>query len=433
MLNFCRMWHGRFSVPKVNRACERAFLWNSQVFLFMQYNEWDNAANAMMDHSPTAFSPDEFLDVISRVGALNVMYRSIDFYLGEEPERLDDLLNVLAPRVDSGRTVTMLQRARTANFGDLGCLPFALNYMLKVQSMADVPEVNEAINNVLFDSGEVSMLQESIDGHRNFDQLKLAARLEGHEALPMRRLATRLLARCGKHEKAIALAQRDMLYDDMIDAIAESGDEELAEAYAVWFVEQGLAEAFTALLYACFQFFPPDVAMEYAWNGEMRDFAMPFLIQTMAEAGQRLSGLEEERKVIRENEAAAEKEAEEEVNEDVSVLLHGLAPAHQTPMIEYHQNGGGGNYGAPLAIGWGGSGAMGPGSMGMGMGGGQRFGNQPSQVALMGPQMSAMPSAGQQVPQMSTAGGSSAVGAYMTNNAMGAAMGAYNTFFPGGS
>lgn len=361
MLNFCRMWHGRFNIPRVIRACESAHLWAPQVFLFMQYSEWDNAANAMMDHSPSAFSPDEFLDVISRVGALGVMYRAIDFYVGEEPERLEDLLNVLAPRVDCGRTVGMLARARSQEFGALGCLPFAMQYLLKVQS-ADVKEVNEAINRVFLENGDVDGLNRSVDEYKNFDQMALASAISEHEVVQMRRIGIRLLARNGRHEQAIAVAQQDLLYGDMIQAIAVSQDEELAESYAAWFVSENLRECFTCLLYACYEFFPPDIAMEYAWNGGMRDFAMPFLIQTIAEAGKRLTGLEEERADARERVAIAQTAADEEINEDVSVLLHGLAPTHQTPLLTYHQAGGGvvggtggmfgGGVDEPLMIGW---------------------------------------------------------------------------------
>lgn len=340
LLNFCRMWHGRFNVPRVCRACERAHLWDSLAFLYITYGEHENAANVMMDHSPTAYSPDEFLDTISRVGAMSIMYRSIDFYLGEHPERLEDLLNILAPRIDGARAVAMLQRARATDFGELGCLPFAVKYLEKIQT-ADVPEVNEALNRMYVIEENIVKLRQSVETFRNFDQMKLASNLETHELLEMRRIASRMFARSGRHEKAIEIAERDTLYDDMIYAVAQSGDEELAEQYAAKFTKQGLRECFTALLYACYGFFSPDVAMEYAWMGGLRDFAMPFLIQTVAEAGRRLTTLETERSDEREVAAAQQKEEEEMVNEDVSVLLYGLQPQHQQLMLTYHQAGGG--------------------------------------------------------------------------------------------
>lgn len=340
MLNFCRMWHSKLTIPRVCRACERAHLWDSLAFLYMSYEEWDNAANVMMDHSPTAYTPDEFLDTISRTGALSVMYRSIDFYLGEDPERLDDLLNILAPRIDGSRAVGILERARVDEFGVHGCLPFAANYLRKIQA-ADVPEVNEALNALYVTEQDIPRLRESVLAFTNFDQTALAKKLEEHELIEFRRIASRMFARNGRHEHAIEIAKRDMLYDDMIYAVAQSEDEELAEYYADEFVKQGKRECFTALLYACYNFFSPDVAAEYAWVGGMRDFAMPFLIQTVAEAGKRLTTIESERRDEREIQEALKQEAEEEINEDVSVLLYGLQPQQQTMMLEYHQAGGG--------------------------------------------------------------------------------------------
>lgn len=362
VLTFCRMWHGRLNIPKVCRACQASHLWDSLVFLYMRYNEYDNAANVMMDHSPVAFTPDEFLDVISQVGSMNVMYRSIDFYLGEQPERLEDLLNVLAPRVDGSRTVSILQRARRDEFGELGCLPFAIRYLEKIQD-ADVPEVNVAINSIYLEAGNIAKLRYSVDEFKNFDQLALAKELEQHALIGFRRISSHLFARNGRYEKAIEMAKKDVLYEDMIYAIQQSEDAELAEMYAAYFAKNGLKECFTALLYACYDFFPPDIAMEYVWTGGLKTFAMPFLIQTLAEAGSRLTGLEEERKTKREVEEMQKAEEEEEFL-DPSILLYGLQPEQQQLMLTYHQadggvvGGGAGEYGqggnVPM-IGWSGS------------------------------------------------------------------------------
>lgn len=361
VLTFCRMWHGRLNIPKVCRACERAHLWDSLVFLYMQYNEFDNAANVMMDHSPRAFNPGEFLDVISQAGAMSVMYRSIDFYLGEQPELLGDLFNILAPRIDGSRAVSILQRARQDEFGEFGCLPFAMGYLEKIQG-DDVPEVNEALNSLYVAEGNMRKLRHSVDEFKNFDQLVLAAELENHERVGFRRISSHLYARNGRYEKAIEMAKKDVLYYDMIYAIQQSEDAELAEMYAAYFAANGLRECFTALLYACYEFFPPDIAMEYVWTGGLKDFAMPFLIQTLSEAGLRLTGLEEERKNKREIEEIARAEAEEDLV-DPSVLLYGLQPEQQQLMLTYHQADGGvvggsaldfGHAGNVPMIGWGG-------------------------------------------------------------------------------
>lgn len=368
VLNFCRLWHGKFNIPKVCRACTASHLWDSLVFLYIQYNEYENAANVMMDHSPVAFTPGEFLDVISNTGALGTMYRSIDFYLGEQPELLNDLLNVLSPRIDGSRAVVMLQRARRREFGELGCLPFAVRYLEKIQT-ADVPDVNHAVNDVYIAESNTKKLRHSVDEFKNFDQIALATRLEKHDLMAFRRIASHLYARNGRYEHAIEMAKKDVLYYDMIYAIAQSEDPELAETYADYFAQNHLRECFTALLFACYEFFPPDIAMEYVWTGGLRDFAMPFLIQTLAEAGSRLTGLEEERKISREVEELERAEEEEEYV-DPSILLYGLQPQQQQLLLTYQQADGGvvggsalGNMGGsnvPL-IGWSGAPGMGQG------------------------------------------------------------------------
>lgn len=339
VINFCRMWHERLNIPKVCRACTSAHLWDSLVFLYAQYNEFDNAANVMMDHSPTAYTPGEFLNIISQVGSLTVMYRSIDFYLGEQPELLDDLLNVLAPRIDGTRVVIILQRARQNDFGEFGCLPFGLRYLEKIQS-ADVPEVNEALNNLYIVHGDIDKLRSSVDEFKNFDQISLARKLQDNDLIGYRRISSHLFARNGRHEIAIEMAKKDVLYTDMIYAIAQSEDVELAETYAEYFTKNGLRECFTALLYECYVFFPPDIALEYAWTGGLCDLVMPFLIQTVAEAGLRLTGLEEERKSRREIEEIERQEEEEDL-EDPSILLYGLQPQDQQLLLTYNQAGGG--------------------------------------------------------------------------------------------
>ena len=337
VLNFCRLWHGKMNIPKVSQSCQRAHLWDSLVFLYIRYEEYENAATAMMDHSPVAFVHGEFLDVISQTGIMSTMYRSVDFYLGEQPHLLNDLLNILAPRVDGSRVVSILRRARAHEFGDLGCLPFATHYLEKIQS-ADVPDINEALNEIYIVNGDIDMLRQSIDQYKNFDQISLAGQLQRHEILGFRRISSHLYARNGRHEIAIEMAKKDSLYDDMIYAIAQSEDAELAEMYAKYFADEHLHECFTALLYACYDFFPPDIALEYVWAGELRDVAMPFMIQTLCEAGSRLTGLEEERKEKREIEELQKAEEEEEFL-DPSILLYGLQPQQQQLLLQYHQAG----------------------------------------------------------------------------------------------
>lgn len=50
-------------------------------YLYVSYDEYDNAAACMMDHSPAAWNHVTFKDVIAKVSNQDVYYRAIKFYL----------------------------------------------------------------------------------------------------------------------------------------------------------------------------------------------------------------------------------------------------------------------------------------------------------------------------------------------------------------
>eukprot|EP00177_Eucheuma_denticulatum_P003509 GFKZ01006348.1.p1 GENE.GFKZ01006348.1~~GFKZ01006348.1.p1 ORF type:complete len:1728 (+),score=282.49 GFKZ01006348.1:317-5500(+) len=355
MLEHCKMWWQRCNIPRLIRACEAAMLWNEMVYLHTQYNEFDNAAVVMMDHSPDAWTPSGFTSVIAKAGNLEVMYKSVQFYIDEQPELLNDLLSVLAPKVESSRVISILRRAYADQFGELGLLPLCKGYLQRVQD-ANVPDVNDALNDVLIAEGSLDELDTSLDAYDNFDQFALARRLEKDDLIQIRRISARLFRRNGKYEQAIAVSKRDKLYKDAIESVAASEDAELTEELATYFLENKLFECFTAILYTCFEFFRPDMALELAWRYNVMDHAMPFMIQTMKEIGQRLMGLEEESKEKREIEEEEKKKIDDEVNEDPSVLLFGLNPSQAAdsgvPMLMAPP--GNGTMGGPTVpqIGW---------------------------------------------------------------------------------
>lgn len=336
MMEFCKMWWQRCNIPRMIRACESAMLWAEVVYLHTQYNEFDNAAGVMIEHSPDAWTQSGFTTVIAKAGNLEIMYRAIQFYIDEQPELLNELLSVLSPKVESSRVVSLLRRAYESEFGELGLLPLCKGYLVKVQD-TNVPDVNEALNEVLIAEGSLDELETSINSYDNFDQFSLARRLERNELLQLRRVAAIVFRRNGKYEQAVEASKKDKLYRDAIESVAASEDAELTEELATFFLENNLFECFTAVLYTCFEFFRPDIALELSWRYSVMDHAMPFMIQTMKEIGQRLMGLEEESKEKKELEEEEKKKVEDEVNEDPSVLLFGLNPSqaaeNNVPML----------------------------------------------------------------------------------------------------
>ena len=70
------------------------------------------------------------------------------------------------------------------------------------------------------------------------------------------------------------------------------GAQALAEALLSFFVSKGDKECFTATLYTCYSLIRPDVALEQAWRARLTDSVMPFMIQYLRHANQRISALE---------------------------------------------------------------------------------------------------------------------------------------------
>ena len=84
---------------------------------------------------------------------------------------------------------------------------------LTKQSMqANLPAVNEAVNNLLIEEEDFTSLRESISTYDAFDQIGLASRLESHELLEFRRTAAAIYKNNQRWRKAIALAKQDHLY-----------------------------------------------------------------------------------------------------------------------------------------------------------------------------------------------------------------------------
>lgn len=356
MMEHCKMWWQRSNIPRLIRACETAMLWAEMVYLHTQYNEFDSAAVVMMEHSTDAWTASGFTTVVTKAGNLEVMYKAVQFYINEQPELLNELLSVLAPKVESSRVITILRRSYANEFGELGLLPLCKGYLLKVQD-ANVPDVNEALNDVLIEEGSLDELEISLEAYDNFDQFKLARRLQNSDLLQLRRIAARLFRWNGKYEQAIEVSKKDELYKDAIESVAASEDAELTEQLATFFLDNDLLELFTGILYRCFEFFRPDIALELAWRYKVMDHAMPFMIQTMKEIGQRLFGLEEESKEKREMEQEEKRKEEEDVNDDPSVLLYGLSEMQQgnnVPLLTAGPSGmsGGATGGMLPQIGW---------------------------------------------------------------------------------
>jgi clathrin heavy chain len=297
LIEHLRLFSQRINIPKVIRACEMAHLYQELVYLYTHYDEFDNAALTMMNHSAIAWEHATFKDVIVKVANLEIYYKALRFYFDEQPTLLNDLLLVLTPRVDHTRVVQMFQK--------LNQLPLIKSYLMSVQQ-SNNKAVNEAYNELLIEEEDYLALRESIDKFVNFDNVQLAQRLEKHELLEFRRIAAHLYKKNKRWKQSIALSKQDQLFKDAMETAAESKDSEVAEELLKFFIEQGKRDCFTACLYICYDLFRPDVVLEHAWRNGLQDYAMPFMIQTMRELTDKVNALEMA------NNERSEKEVEKE-------------------------------------------------------------------------------------------------------------------------
>jgi clathrin heavy chain len=178
-----KLFWSRINIPKVIRACQETHLWEELVFLYIHYDEFDNASMAMMKHSVDAWQHATFKDVVSKVANTEIYYKALQFYLEEHPLLLNDLFGALTSRIDNTRVVQMFQKN--------GHLPLIKPYLTIVQSLNN-KAINEAMNQLFIEEEDYEALRISIDSFNNFDNIALAQHLEKHELLEFRRLAAHL-------------------------------------------------------------------------------------------------------------------------------------------------------------------------------------------------------------------------------------------------
>ncbi|KAF5751355.1 Clathrin heavy chain 1 [Tripterygium wilfordii] len=304
LMEHIKLFSTRLNIPKLIRACDEQQHWTELTYLYIQYDEFDNAATTVMNHSPEAWDHMQFKDIVAKVANVELYYKAVHFYLQEHPDLINDVLNVLALRVDHTRVVDIMRKA--------GHLRLIKPYMVAVQSN-NVSAVNEALNEIYVEEEDYDRLRESIDLHDNFDQIGLAQKIEKHELLEMRRVAAYIYKKAGRWKQSIALSKKDSLYKDCMEACSQSGDRDLAEELLVYFIEQGKKECFAACLFVCYDLIRADVALELAWMNNMIDFAFPYLLQFIREYTGKVDELVKDKLEAVNNVKAKEEEEKEMV------------------------------------------------------------------------------------------------------------------------
>lgn len=283
MREHLELFWSRVNIPKVLRAAESAHLWSELVFLYDKYEEYDNAVLAMIAHPTEAWREGHFKDIITKVANIELYYKAIQFYLDFKPLLLNDMLVVLAPRMDHTRSVNFFTKTKH--------LQLVKPYLRSVQTLNN-KAINEALNELLIDEEDYQGLRTSIDAFDNFDNIALAQRLEKHELTEFRRIAAYLYKGNNRWKQSVELCKKDRLFKDAMEYAAESGKQEIAEELLAWFLERTAYDCFAACLFQCYDLLRPDVILELAWRHNIMDFAMPYLIQVTREYTSKVDKLE---------------------------------------------------------------------------------------------------------------------------------------------
>ena len=220
VMEHLKLFWSRINIPKMIRACEEAHLWPELIFLYCHYDEWDNAALAMMERAADAWEHHSFKDIVVKVANLEIYYRALNFYLQEQPSLLTDLLQALTARIDVNRVVRMFEKSDN--------IPLIKPFLLNVQTQ-NKKAVNNAINDLLIEEEDYKTLRDSVENYENYDPVELAQRLERHELVFFRQIAANIYRKNKRWEKSIALSKQDKLYKDAIETAAISAKSDVVE------------------------------------------------------------------------------------------------------------------------------------------------------------------------------------------------------------
>lgn len=133
LMEHCKTYMQKLNTTKLLRACQKYMLWKEAVFLYSHYNEFDQAITIMIEHSPTAFNHETFLQIITKVSNNDLYYKSINFYLEEQPLQLNELLKALVNKIDLVKSTSVIRKLGIVQLVE----PF-----LKIVQQTNTKEVN---------------------------------------------------------------------------------------------------------------------------------------------------------------------------------------------------------------------------------------------------------------------------------------------------
>lgn len=317
-----KMYGKKLNVHKIVSVCEQYHHWTALRLIHMTNDDWMAAANTMMKHHSACWDHEIYKDVVNHLGASDILYTSIPFYLKTHPDLLNDYLATVFKKVDPEKVMIEAQR--------IAPIYLIRNYLESAQER-NSKKVNEALNDLYIEEENFDALRHSVESYSNFDAEELSAKLEKMESLEFRNIALLLHRRNKRYSHAIKVAKDNELFDAAIETAAESGDADLVDELLDFFVKD-YPDCFLTCLYSCYDLVRPANVLQKAWMNGRSDIAMPFMIQSMQEYADKVDRLE---RTLLDGQAAAKDAARR------AGPAQGAAP---TLMIQQH--------GAPVAQGY---------------------------------------------------------------------------------
>ena len=99
LMEHIKLFWSRLNIRKMLKACEEGAQWGCVVFLYVHYDEFDNAVTCMIAHPSEAWEPAKFKEILPKVTNTEIFYKAVDFYLALQPTMLNDLLAQISQRV----------------------------------------------------------------------------------------------------------------------------------------------------------------------------------------------------------------------------------------------------------------------------------------------------------------------------------------------
>ncbi|CRG97759.1 clathrin heavy chain, putative [Plasmodium gallinaceum] len=274
LMEFIRNYANKINTRKLIDVCQNEYLLKEAVYLYISYDEYNLAVDTIIKHSPTAYTPDTFMQVIHKVTNSDIIHKVIDFYIEEHPLSLYNLLKILENKIDNNRLVQTLKKSNN--------LPLIQKYLEDIQAQ-NITAVNETLNEIYLQNDDYISLRNSIDEYDNFNQMNLINKLENHKLPEMRRIASLLYKKNKKYKEAINLSKKEEQYKDAIEIARVSKNNTYIEDLINYFIEINNKEAFCACLIVCYDLLKPDYILEIIWSSGFTDQAMLYFIQIVSD------------------------------------------------------------------------------------------------------------------------------------------------------